>query len=138
MSAKAIPDEIILTVDLPLLNDSSTLDADVLDDGWNFELKSSIKALYELKLKLPFKVQCDSAKAKFEKEKRKLHVTMKTVKIKRIIEHLERSQSDPGDVFETNERSAEKLIKDVNKGAERDIGYESTESNEVRIVKQND
>lgn len=136
-ASKPIPDEVILTVDLPLLKDSSTLDADVMDDGWNFELKSNEKALYELKLKLPFKVQYDSAKATFEKDKRKLHVTMKTVRMKRAAEPLARSSSDPGDVFETREVSglpSENLIKEVEKGTDKDVGYESTESNEVGLL----
>jgi len=41
-----VPDEIVLTIDLPLLKDSSSLDADVVDDGDGFELKSDEKALY--------------------------------------------------------------------------------------------
>ncbi|ODM98677.1 Protein kintoun [Orchesella cincta] len=76
---KTIPDELILTIDLPLLRDSSTLDADVVDGGLFFELKSELRARYKLKLKLPYQVHGDSAKATFDKDKRKLSVTLRVV-----------------------------------------------------------
>ncbi|XP_021945684.1 protein kintoun isoform X2 [Folsomia candida] len=137
-SSKPIPDEIIITIDLPLLSDSSTLDADVLDDGWNFELKSTRKANYELKLRLPFQVFPESAKAKFEKDKRKLHVTMKTVQIQKPLEAIMRQLSDDIDVFESDGASEDfheghtrRLVEEIKaKVSEADVGYESTESNE--------
>jgi hypothetical protein len=139
-ASKPIPDEIILTIDLPLLSDSSSLEADVLEDGWTFELQSKRKALYELKLKLPFKVLPESSKAKFEKDKRKLHVTMKTVQLKRETVHLSRSSSDESEVFEENEpvaecssKSPKKLVEEIEKVGDTDVGYESTESVEVGI-----
>jgi hypothetical protein len=79
-NSKPIPDEIILTVDLPLLRNSSTLNADVIEDGWEFELISDKTAQYKLKLKLPFQVHQDASKAVFDKDKRKLCITMKTIK----------------------------------------------------------
>jgi len=81
-TGKTIPDELILTIDLPLLRDSSTLDADVVDGGLFFELKSELRARYKLKLKLPYQVHGDSAKATFDKDKRKLSVTLKVVQKK--------------------------------------------------------
>ncbi|CAL8111471.1 unnamed protein product [Orchesella dallaii] len=79
---KTIPDELTLTIDLPLLRDSSTLDADVVDGGLFFELKSELRARYKLKLKLPYQVHGDSAKATFDKDKRKLSVTLRVVQRK--------------------------------------------------------
>ena len=81
-ASKPIPDEIILTVDLPLLKDSSTLEADVIEGGWEFELKAERRVHYHLKLKLPFQVHCDKSKASFEVDKRKLVVVMKTIQKK--------------------------------------------------------
>lgn len=78
----SIPHEMLLTIDLPLLRDSSTLDADVTEGGAFFELKSEQHARYKLKLKLPYLVNADSAKATFDKDKRKLTVTMKIVQRK--------------------------------------------------------
>lgn len=78
-SKKPIPEEIILTVDLPLIPDVSYLDADVLEGGWDFELTASRKANYRLKLKLPFQVYCDRSKASFDVDKRKLVIIMRTV-----------------------------------------------------------
>jgi len=138
-ASKPIPEEIILTIDLPLLSDSSTLEADVLEDGWTFELQSTAKALYELNLKLPFKVHPESSKAKFETDKRKLHVTMKTVSEKKEFA-LCRSSSDESDVFEELEASSEetsdpKTTPEEKKKAtekETDVGYESNDSTEVR------
>ncbi|CAG7718082.1 unnamed protein product [Allacma fusca] len=78
-SIKSIPEEIVLTIDLPLLKDSSTLEADVLEGGWDFELKAERRAYYRLNLKLPFQVHCDQSKASFDVDKRKLVVVMKTV-----------------------------------------------------------
>ena len=78
-SSKPIPDEIILTIDLPMMRDSMGLDADVVEDGWYFELKSEKQASYRLKLKLPFQVDDEKSKASFDKDKRKLMITMKTI-----------------------------------------------------------
>lgn len=78
-TGKTVPDELLLTIDLPLLRDSSALDADVVSGGYFFELKSEYRARYKLQLKLPYQVHSDSAKATFDTDKRKLTVTMKTV-----------------------------------------------------------
>lgn len=95
---KTHPDELILIVDLPLLRDSSTLEADVVEDGYYFELKSELRARYKLKLKLPYQVHSDSAKATFDKDKRKLTVSMKTVqkKIERPTKVLTSSNPQDG------------------------------------------
>jgi len=83
-SSSAIPQEIQLIIDLPMLKNSSTIDADVIDDGRSFELKSDGKIKYQLTLKLPFQVRCDSVKATFDKDKRKLIVNMKTVEKRQV------------------------------------------------------
>jgi len=78
-NAKIIPEEIILTIDLPLIRDSVGLDADVVEDGWYFELKSEKQAAYRLKLKLLYQVDDMKSKAAFDKDARKLVITLKTV-----------------------------------------------------------
>jgi len=94
-SRNSIPEEIHLTVNLPLLKDSSMLDADVVESGWFFELKSNGgKAKYELHLKLPFQVWSDRTKATFDKDTRKLTVMMKCVQKVQKLEAKRRISDD--------------------------------------------
>lgn len=113
---KTHPDELILIVDLPLLRDSSTLDADVVEGGYYFELMSELRARYKLKLKLPYQVQSDSAKATFDKDKRKLTVSLKTVqkKIERPTKVLTSSSQQDGNegFYLKGERAAKVEEKD--------------------------
>lgn len=118
-NVKSIPEEIILTIDLPLLRDSSNLEADVQEDGWHFELKHENKIFYKLKLKLPFEVHCIGSKATFDKDKRKLEVTMRTVQ-------------KPRETFERSEPKA------INNSTDSDQGLGLSESFDESEAKPSD
>lgn len=131
---KTQPDELILIVDLPLLRDSATLDADVVEGGMYFELKSELRARYKLKLRLPYQVHQESAKATFDKDKRKLTVSMKTVQRKiekpsKVLSsgqdgqeglYLKGDKADDADIFDTDENDEDGFRENKYGGADGD------------------
>lgn len=70
----AIPKELVVEIDLPLLSSTSDVVLDVMEDS--LSLLSEKHAKYKLELNLPYKVCEDSGNAKFDKDQRKLIITL--------------------------------------------------------------
>lgn len=70
----AIPKELIVEVDLPLLKSSSDITLDVNEK--TLHLISEKPSKYKLELTLPYQVNQDSGNAKFDKDLKKLVVTL--------------------------------------------------------------
>lgn len=89
----AIPKELVLEVDLPLLKASSDIILDVTEKM--VHLLSEKPAKYKLEVALPYQVNQDGGNAKFDKDKKKLIVTLP---VKRKDYFIEDSgvESDPG------------------------------------------
>ncbi|XP_046992453.1 protein kintoun [Schistocerca americana] len=82
----AIPKELVIEVDLPLLSSTSDVVLDVTEES--LSLLSEKHAKYKLELKLPYRVYEDSGNAKFDKDQRKLIITLPVRRLteKRVVD----------------------------------------------------
>jgi dynein assembly factor 2 len=71
------PNELVITVDLPLLKSATSVDLDILEK--KLTLVSTDTAAYKLELHLPYPVDDNNGNAKFDKNKRKLTVTLPVI-----------------------------------------------------------
>lgn len=77
-----IPNELVVTIDLPLLN--STQDANLDVTNKRIHLRSEKPAKYRLDFALPYDVQEENGHAKFDKVKRQLTITLPVVPEKKL------------------------------------------------------
>ncbi|XP_064622308.1 protein kintoun-like [Lineus longissimus] len=71
------PTELVVTVDLPLLKSAASVDLDIMEK--KLILISTKPAAYKLDLNLPYPVDEANGSAKFDKNKRKLTVTLPVI-----------------------------------------------------------
>lgn len=77
-----IPNELVITIDLPLLNTTQQADLDVTDK--RILLTSEKPAKYRLEINLPYEVKEENGSAKFDKTKRQLCITLPVVPEKKL------------------------------------------------------
>lgn len=77
-----IPNELVVTIDLPLLNTTNEANLDVTNK--RIHLSSEKPAKYRLDINLPYDVKEDNGSAKFDKSKRQLIVTLPVVPEKKL------------------------------------------------------
>ncbi|KAL1498114.1 hypothetical protein ABEB36_008967 [Hypothenemus hampei] len=117
----ATPKELIVEVDLPLLKSSSDMDLDVTEK--TIQLISERPAKYKLNLTLPYQVNENNGTAKFDKDLKKLFITL-PVKRKCAFEPLrydsgvescfESDLNSPTSLESDDVNSEHKTIEDIN------------------------
>ncbi|XP_065173941.1 protein kintoun [Atheta coriaria] len=102
----AIPKELVVEICLPLLKAATDIDLDVTEK--TVQLKSETPAKYKLSITLPYKVQEASGNAKFDKDTKKLIVTLPVKRNTRIINDYAREdsgvESDHGSISPPREK----------------------------------
>lgn len=77
-----IPNELVVTIDLPLLNTTNDANLDVTKK--RIHLSSEKPAKYRLDINLPYDVKEENGSAKFDKSKRQLIITLPVVPEKKL------------------------------------------------------
>lgn len=113
----AIPKELVVEVNLPLLKSASDIVLDVAEK--TLHLKSEKPAKYKLTLTLPYHVNQDSGNAKFDKDQKKIIVTL-PVKRNNIL-LSETSRDDSG--VESDHGSPVREEQDIKSLIEEETGF---------------
>lgn len=90
----AIPKELVIEVNLPLLKSASDIVLDVAEK--TLHLKSEKPAKYKLSLTLPYHVNQDNGNAKFDKDLKKIIITLPVKRSRELILSSEVSRDDSG------------------------------------------
>lgn len=75
------PDELVVEIDVPLVKSAKHIDIDILQTKLVLKTDPEV-AKYQLELKLPYPVNEDRGSAKFDKQKRKLTLTLPVIERK--------------------------------------------------------
>ncbi|CAG9865023.1 unnamed protein product [Phyllotreta striolata] len=110
----AIPKELIVEVNLPLLKSSADIDLDVTNK--TIQLVSEKPAKYKLNLTLPYQVNESIGNAKFDKDRKKLVIVLPVKRNAASMEFsdsgIESDQCSPG-TPESEEESDKRLVEEI-------------------------